>query len=463
MMDPVAPTGTDARPSGFLNRIHQSNKQYLPQWLGVPAHIHHVAYRMANPPVERPNSRREFQHLLQALDISEGAIDERFGYGFKVAPNGDRLVVVWEAHTEYYSYQVWHVVSEATSPLDFGPITFPGYMMPLCPLGLRVNALDLLFLPQELPLEHELPARLPGAMVYGSRILGDDIVAVTSFTPDEFDRERYLICSTSEQSLRQQVAKIADTIVAIENYYHLVMLPMKAFSRAVDQIHDYEQRHLYQRAVLIEQLGGTTPQTMQKWLTVLTQDLLQVSRLAESMRYRLSASVPYDRIVQSNLAALQERPYAPLRQLSEYVSWKITGVTEGYQQLLRRIDAMEKDFEATVAVLRTHIELRLQEQNIGLQDQNMKLLISVDSTTRAQAILQRTVESLSVIVITYYLTGLGSYVLKACYEMGWLKNANVATAIFVPIAFGISFTLMTVGRKIIIRRMANQAKDGAGH
>ncbi len=459
-MDSPAPTGADGRQSGFLNRIHQSTKQYLPQWLGVPAHIHHVAYRMANPPVERPNSRREFQHLLQALEISEGAIDEKFGYGFKVAANGDRLIVVWEAHTEYYSYQVWHVVSDAASPLDFGPITFPGYMMPFTPLGLRVNALDLLFLPQALPLEHELPARLPGAMVYGSYILGDDIVAVTSFTPDEFDRERYLICSTSEPSLRQQVAKIADTIVAIENYYHLVMLPMKAFSRAVDQIHDYEQRHLYQRAVLIEQIGGTTPQIMQKWLTVLTQDLLQVSRLAESMRYRLSASVPYDRIVQGNLSALQERTYAQLRRLSEYVNWKITGVTDGYQQLLRRIDAMEKDFEATVAVLRTHIELKLQEQNIGLQDQNMKLLISVDSTTRAQAILQRTVESLSVIVITYYLTGLGSYVIKACYEVGWLKNANVATAIFVPIAFGISFTLMTVGRKIIMKRMASQTKEG---
>ncbi|MFO0766712.1 MAG: DUF3422 family protein [Nitrospiraceae bacterium] len=167
---------------------------------------------------------------------------------------------------------------------------------------------------------------------------------------------------------------------------------------------------MYQRAVLIEQLGASTPETMQKWLTVLTQDLLQVSRLAESMRYRLSASVPYDRIVQSNLVSLQERPYPPLRQLSEYISWKITGVTDGYLQLVRRIDAMEKDFEATVAVLRTHIELRLQEQNLALQDQNMKLLASVDTTTRGQAILQRTVESLSVIVITYYLTGLGSYV-----------------------------------------------------
>jgi len=54
-------------------------------------------------------------------------------------------------------------------------------------------------------------------------------------------------------------------------------------------------------------------------------------------------------------------------------------------------------------------------------------------------------------------------VLKACYEMGWLKNANVATAIFVPIAFATSFTLMTVGRKIIVKRMADSAKDPAGH
>ena len=161
---------------------------------------------------------------------------------------------------------------------------------------------------------------------------------------------------------------------------------------------------------------------------------------------------------------MQERVFAPLRPLSEYLYWKITGVTDGYQQLLKRIDAMEKDFEATVAVLRTQIELRPQEQNLALQDQNMKLLASVDSTTRGQAILQRTVESLSVIVITYYLAGLGSYIFKALYEVGWLKNATIATAIFIPVAFGLSLTLMGVGRKVILRRMSHpQHESGREH
>ncbi|HJR76145.1 MAG TPA: DUF3422 family protein [Nitrospiraceae bacterium] len=455
MSDPANESDRTARPQEVLGRIHLPTKPRLFHMLEAPAHIHHVAHRMANPPVERPLSRREFQQVLDSLDISESEVQEKFGYGAKSAPNGDRLVVVWEAHTEYYSYQIWHIAQDRNKALAFGPLTYPDYVFPLSPLGVRVNALDILILPQALPSQEYLESALSGPHVYGSRIFGQDIVAATSFTPDGDDRERYLVCSPNVEVLQYHVTKIVDTVVAIENYYHLVMLPFRAFSRAVDQIHDYEQRHLYQRAVLLEQLNDSNPQTLRKWLTVLTQDLLQVSRLAESMRYRLSASVPYDSIVRGNLTAMQERPYPPLRPISEYIYWKITGVTDGYQQLLRRIDAMEKDFEATVAVLRTQIELRLQEQNLALQDQNIKLLASVDSTTRGQAILQRTVESLSVIVITYYLTGLGAYLFKALDEAGWLKNATLATAFFVPVAFGFSFGLMAVGRRIIRKRMAD--------
>jgi uncharacterized membrane-anchored protein len=69
------------------------------------------------------------------------------------------------------------------------------------------------------------------------------------------------------------------------------------------------------------------------------------------------------------------------------------------------------------------------------------------------------VESLSVIVITYYLTGLGAYLFKALYEAGWLKNATFATALFVPVAFGLSFGLMAVGRTIIRKRMADPDQD----
>ena len=239
----------------------------------------------------------------------------------------------------------------------------------------------------------------------------------------------------------------------IENYTHLILLPYQAFGHAVDQVHEYEQRHLYQRGVITNQLDSATHQTLQRWLTVLTQDFLHVSRLAESMRYKLSASVPYDTIIRENIKSLQEQPLPWGRILSDYIFSKTTGVADGYQQLLRRIDALEHDFEATISVIRTKVELLLQDQNLALQDQNLKLLASVDKTTKSQAILQHTVEGLSVIVVAYYLSGLANYIFKALHEDGWIESGTLASGIFVPISLLFSFGLVFLGRKIINKRM----------
>lgn len=116
-----------AREQPFLRRIHEPAKKYLKEWLDVPAHVHHVAHRMANPPIERPLSRNEFQQLLQCFEVTDENtfVSESFGYGVRIEANGDRLVLVWEAHTEYYSYQIWHIPDDKTIPLEFGPITFP--------------------------------------------------------------------------------------------------------------------------------------------------------------------------------------------------------------------------------------------------------------------------------------------------------------------------------------------------
>jgi uncharacterized membrane-anchored protein len=112
---------------------------------------------------------------------------------------------------------------------------------------------------------------------------------------------------------------------------------------------------------------------------------------------------------------------------------------------------LEQDFEGTIAVLRTKVELVLQEQNLAQQDQNMKLLASVDKTTKSQAILQQTVEGLSVIVIAYYLSGLAHYLFKAFHELGWLSNYTLASGIFVPIALLLSFGFITWGKNRIYK------------
>jgi uncharacterized membrane-anchored protein len=436
---------------GILRHLHKAQEQYLEGWLGAPAHIHHTARRMANPPIERPQSRKEFQQLLYCLGIdpSQAVLEEKVGFGVKTASNGDRLIAKWEAHTEYYSYQIWHIPQASNAPLGFGPLTFPQYVFPFSPLGLEVNALDIVVTPSQAYDQETLGMLLPGPQIYASQVLGEDISVATSFTPDEHGRERYLIWAPDSSRLLPKLPRLIDILITLENYTHLILLPYKAFSRSVDQVQIYEQRHLYQRTLITKELKDAKHARLQQWLGGLTQDFLEVGRLADSMRFRLSASIPYDRIVHSNTRALQEQALPCCRTLTDYIDWKITGVADGYQQLVDRIHALEQDFEGTIAVLRTQVELARQEQNLLLQDQNTKLLASVDQTTKSQAILQRTVEGLSVIVIAYYLSGLAHYLFKAFHDLGWLSNDTLASGIFVPIALLLSFGLIQWGKNRI--------------
>ena len=446
---------------GFLRHQSHSPKKYLEEWLDLPAHIHHVAHRMANPPSDRPQSRKEFQHLLECLDIPEEyrVIHDNFGHGAKVAPNGDRLLVTWETHTEYYSYQVWHMPDDKFKPLAFGPLGFPDYAMPLSPLDASVNAMDLLVLPHTSLAIEDVKRTMPGPQLYGSRIFGHETAVMATFTPDEYQRERYLITSPSFDTLLTHLARTIDTLVAIANYTHLILFPFQAFARSVDQVHQYEHDHLRQRGIITTEITTATPPTLQDWLTAMTQDFMHVSRMAASMRYKLSASVPYDRIIRSNLALLQEQVIAGCRPISEYVDGKTIGVADGYQQLLKRIGALVNDFQGSIAVIRTKVELQLQHQNLALEDQNTKLLRSVDRTTRSQAILQRTVEGLSVIVISYYLSGLGSYVFTVMELQGMIDSHEMASGIFVPVSLIIALGLTLLGRTFLHQPLSSEKTE----
>jgi uncharacterized membrane-anchored protein len=96
-----------------------------------------------------------------------------------------------------------------------------------------------------------------------------------------------------------------------------------------------------------------------------------------------------------------------------------------------------------------------------LQSQNLTLLASVDKTTKSQAILQYTVEGLSVIVIAYYLSGLMAYLFKGFHEMGWLPNADIASALFVPLSLGLALGITILGRKLLHKKFSGDLTPGS--
>ena len=209
-----------------------------------------------------------------------------------------------------------------------------------------------------------------------------------------------------------------------------------------------------QREIISGHIGHADSLTLQRWLNGLTQDLLKTTRLAGGLHFELSSSVPYDKIVHRTLESLDEHVLPPYRPLSDYVLSGITGVAEGYQQLLKRIDTLRSGFEGVISIIRARVDLMLQSQNLTL-------LTSVDKTTKSQAILQYTVEGLSVIVIAYYLSGLMGYIFKGLHEMGWLRNADIVAALFVPISVGLALGITILGRKLLHKKFSGDSAPAA--
>jgi len=436
-------SGTDA----LIKKLHERPHMPLADWLRAPAHVHYKAFRMADPPAQRKVSREEFQSSLTALGVSSDnmMLRDAFGYGVKEADNGERLILIWQAHTEYYNYQIWHLPNSVA----FGPLTFPNYKFPLQPLGTEVCRLDILLSSDPLPTRERMRSMLPGPVLYGSRILDEQTHLVTSFTPDEFDRERYWVAIGPSHVQASRLKEIVDAVVRIETYYHLLLMQKPLFSAAIDQVYKFEQVHLKQREIISGHIAHADSQTLQRWLNSLTQDLLKTNRIAGKLHFELSASVPYDKIVHTTLASLTEKALDTYRPVSDYVLSGITGVAEGYQQLLRRIDTLRAGFEGIISIIRARVDLILEGQNLAL-------LQSVDKTTKSQVLLQHTVEGLSVIVIAYYVAGLGGYLFKGFQEMGWLSNANLVSAVFVPIAIGLAFLITSVSKKYLHKKLSGE-------
>jgi uncharacterized membrane-anchored protein len=442
----------------FLKQLHERPHQPIGKWLRAPAHVHYKAFRMSDPPTQRPASRTEFQSLLSHLKVPAETtyVRENFGYGVKEAENGERLIVLWQAHTEYYNYQLWHVPSQANSTPTFGSLTFPEYTFPVEPLGSVVCRLDILLTTDILPSRHELRGLMPGPVLYGSRIFNEQSCVVTNFTPDTQGRERYWISVGPSQEDPSRLKDIVDTIAQIETYYHLLLMQNSLFSAAIDQAYKFEQVHLKQREIITSHIMRANSEDLQRWLNTLTQDLLKTNRMAGKLHFELSASLPYDKIVRTTLASTAEQPMDFYRPISDYVLNRIAGVAEGYQQLLRRVDTLRGGFEGIMVIIRTRLDLILEAHNLSL-------LQSVDKTTKSQVMLQHTVEGLSVIVIAYYLAGLAGYVFKGLYELGWLGNANLASAVFVPIAIGLAFAVTSVSKKYLHKKVGEEQLAAKGN
>src|SRR3990172_6389466 len=271
------------------------------------------------------------------------------------------------------------------------------------------------------------------------------------FEAEDADKDTFLIDSVSPGDY--MFYKIVEDIVMLETDYNLLGIEKQRYILSMDKLDVLESKVVSKMGTISMSLPKSQPETLKSWLHELSNNFGEISGITEEARQRMNYTILKRDAIRKILKDWGENSKLqgyPL--VSKFFLDKVEGLSEQYQRLFTRIDSIRREMTDLITMLRTKIDLFLQEQSLELQR-------SVDETTKTQMIMQRTVEGLSVIVLSYYIIHLAGFIFESL-EVSHVIRIPVATvkAIFVPIAIAISWYLTFRARQFIKKHTKNKSK-----
>ena len=374
--------------------------------------------------------KREPLTMVLAALIADGhvLIEDVPGVA-KTLAAGHSLRILWELHTEFYSFTTFHMANGAPGKEELvEPFTFPT----LPALGSKLVDLDLLVVPG-LELGEVLPAFLHTGTIYGGQVLDGEGRVWSTFQVDSNGQGRYVVGAGALPPGR--LGRLVRRLVEIENYYHLILLPLEEYRRQAGTLREIEQRLAVRSEDIAADLASreSDPAREHRWLVYLTRDLAELIRLTERMRYRLSAAGSYYAIFGERLRWLREETGEGYQSLEEFLTARVGPPIRNYRNFIERADVLSGQLTSLGNMMRTRVNLAMEQQSLGtLQAMNRRVEL--------QLVLQRTVEGLSLIVLSYYMTGLASYALKAVDKLRPLPwNTELLAALTIPVWFALAW------------------------
>ena len=411
----------------------------------APARVRHSAYLLPDEGEEtRASVRGAFQELLRKLGVPPEGVQrgERGGSVEKRFPDGSLLRVVWELHTEFYSYTSVLVPPEQPGGDDafVEPFILPAFPA----LGSKLVDLDVMVI-SGLELGGEQRAGLWGGPIYGGLVVNGEAAVWSTFQVDPSGQGRYIVAEGDLGPGR--LGRLVRRVLEIETYYHLVLLPLQEYRKQVGTLREAEKRIAARSEDIASDLASreAIPDREHLWLEYLTRDLGDLIRLTERMRYRLSAADSYYAIFEERLHWLREETGGQHQSMSEFLTGRVSPAIRNYRNFIERADVLSGQLTSLGNMMRTRV-------NLNLEQQSLETMRAMHRRVTLQLMLQKTVEGLSLIVLTYYMTGLANYVLKAVELAVALPGGiDLWTACTIPVWVGLALLITRRVRKLMKR------------
>ena len=285
----------------------------------------------------------------------------------------------------------------------------------------------------------------------GSNVAEDGANVFMSFKSDRTDflGSGFRRVFIQNKNLRtRRTGRLLQRIVELETYQVLSLLGLPQVRQETLNLSNLEK----QITEITKSVSKTAKKNLnkksiaypdyQKDLNELSYVVAKIEEIDSSSNYRLSATAAYYKLVEQRIKDLREERLESFQTNYEFLSRRLQPAIRTTEAFSRRLESLAIRAQRADNLVRTQIEM-------GVQIQNKNLLESMELRARAQLRLQETVESLSIVAITYYIVGLLSTLVDPINFDKFFISKTVFLALCVPIILVLIWYIAKMVRKKI--------------
>ena len=347
-----------------------------------------------------------------------------------------RSELKWESHTEFVTYTAF---TKGVSLRPFDPAeteVFPENWLIAAP-GKRLASvlIRVEVMPED---EHQVLSKLDDWFVPESlavsRVVDGAAIVAGDFRIDPAGHMRFAVFVRPGIGARR-VGRIVQRLCEIETYRGMSMLGLIRSRDLSTRLNTLDPK----LSALVSGLDNVEPSPEAALHELLTISA-ELESLAVQFSFRFGATAAYEAIVHQRIEVLREQRIQGRQTFGEFMMRRYDPAMRTVKSAEGRLKGMAERAQRAAELLRTRVDVERSAQN-------QKLLESMDKRADLQLRLQRTVEGLSVVAISYYAVNLAAYAAEPlAHRMDVTKG--LLMAILTP--------LVVVGVWLLVRRIRNR-------